>query len=54
MRRGALFMVGGVNQIIEAWLKEPRETTSELAAACADLCVAVVRGVVKSYERLAP
>ncbi|BBU22700.1 transcriptional regulator [Mycobacterium xenopi] len=54
LRRGALFMVGGVNQIIEAWLKEPRETTSELAAACADLCVAVVRGVVKSYERLAP
>ncbi|KMV23089.1 TetR/AcrR family transcriptional regulator [Mycobacterium heckeshornense] len=54
LRRGALFMVGGVNQIIEAWLKDPQETTTELAAACADLCVGVVRGVVTSYQHLAP
>jgi AcrR family transcriptional regulator len=54
LRRGALFMVGGVNQIIEAWLKDPQETTTELAAACADLCAAVVRGVITSYEQLAP
>jgi AcrR family transcriptional regulator len=45
LRRGAVFMVGGVNQIIEAWLEDPRETTHELAGICADLCVAVVRGV---------
>jgi AcrR family transcriptional regulator len=45
LRRGAQFMVGGVNQIIEAWLADPTETTERLAAECADLCVAVVRGI---------
>ncbi len=45
LRRGALFMVGGVNHIIEAWLDDPRETPAELAAISADLCVAVVRGI---------
>jgi AcrR family transcriptional regulator len=52
LRRGALFMVGGVNQIIEAWLDDPKETTAELAAVCADLCVVVVRGVTESGDRL--
>ena len=47
LRRGALFMVGGVNQLIEAWLDDPRETTAEMAAVCADLCVAVVRGIAR-------
>lgn len=46
LRRGAQFMVGGVNQIIDAWLREPVESTDGLATICADLCVAVVRGVV--------
>jgi AcrR family transcriptional regulator len=45
LRRGALFMVGGVNQIIENWLADPREAPAELAAICADYCVAVVRGL---------
>lgn len=45
LRRGARFMVGGVNQVIEAWLENPAESTHDLAAACADLCVAVVRGI---------
>jgi AcrR family transcriptional regulator len=54
LRRGALFMVGGVNQIIETWLADPKETIAELAASCADLCVAVVRGVIQSHEQLAP
>lgn len=54
LRRGALFMVGGVNQIIETWLDDPKETTAELAAVCADLCVAVVRGITQSHEQLAP
>ena len=45
LRRGALFMVGGVNRIIEAWLDDPKETPAELAAISADLCVAVVRGI---------
>jgi AcrR family transcriptional regulator len=53
LRRTALFMVGGANQIIEAWLADPKETTAELAAVCADLCVGVVRGVMGSHE-LAP
>ena len=43
LRRGAQFIVGGVNQIIEGWLRNPTESTEELAAACAELCVAVVR-----------
>jgi AcrR family transcriptional regulator len=50
LRRTALFMVGGANQIIESWLTNPREDTAELAAVCADLCVAVVRGVTRSAE----
>lgn len=54
LRRGALFMVGGVNQIIESWLDDPRETTAEVAAVCADLCVAVVRGVAQSQDQPAP
>jgi AcrR family transcriptional regulator len=50
LRRSALFMVGGVNQIIEAWLDDPKESTAELAAVGADLCVAVVRGISQSHE----
>ena len=54
LRRGALFMVGGVNQIIETWLDDPKETTAELAAVCANLCVAVVRGITQSQDQLTP
>ena len=50
LRRTALFMVGGANQIIESWLANPKEDTAELAGVCADLCVAVVRGVTRSAE----
>lgn len=50
LRRGALFMVGGVNKIIESWLAEPTETTAELAAVCADLCVVVVRSIVHPHD----
>ncbi len=50
LRRGARFMVGGVNQIIEAWLEDPTETPQELAAECADLCVAVSRGITRVGE----
>lgn len=50
LRRTALFMVGGANQIIESWLANPVEDTAELAAVCADLCVAVVRGVTQSAD----
>ncbi len=46
LRRGALFIVGGVNQIIETWLADPVETTTELAASCSDLSVALVRSIV--------
>jgi AcrR family transcriptional regulator len=45
LRRGALFMVGGANSLIESWLREPTETPAELAAVAADLCVAVVKGL---------
>ncbi|CAJ1500000.1 TetR/AcrR family transcriptional regulator [[Mycobacterium] kokjensenii] len=47
LRRGALFIVGGVNQIIETWLDDPVETTTELAAICSDLSVALVRSIVQ-------
>ncbi|WKG01074.1 TetR/AcrR family transcriptional regulator [Mycolicibacterium sp. HK-90] len=50
LRRGSRFMVGGVNQMIEAWLEDPAETPQELAAECADLCVAVVRGVARTDD----
>jgi AcrR family transcriptional regulator len=52
LRRGALFMVGGVNLLVEAWLADPTETVADLAASCADLCVAVVRGVTQSHEQV--
>lgn len=41
-RREALFVVGGVNQLIEAWLREPQQSTAELAAQCTELALAVV------------
>ncbi|CAM3764884.1 TetR/AcrR family transcriptional regulator [Smaragdicoccus niigatensis] len=44
LRRGATFIVGGVNQVIESWLHEPDgATTAEVAASCAAMCLAVVR-----------
>jgi AcrR family transcriptional regulator len=54
LRRTALFMVGGANQIIERWLADPEESTAGLAAICADLCVGFMRGVIASREKLAP
>lgn len=50
LRRSARFMVGGVNHLIETWLADPQENSHELATVCADLCVAVVRGVTQSGE----
>lgn len=49
LRRVALFIVGGANQIIEGWLADPRETTAELAAVCAELCMAVIRDAVATW-----
>jgi hypothetical protein len=34
--------------LIGAWLDNPQETTQDMAAVCADLCVAVVRGISRS------
>jgi AcrR family transcriptional regulator len=42
-RRIASFIVGGVNQLIDAWVLDPRESTAELATACAELSLSVVR-----------
>ncbi|NMN98150.1 TetR/AcrR family transcriptional regulator [Antrihabitans stalactiti] len=42
LRRGALFVVGGVNQLIEAWLRDPKESTTELADICVALTLATV------------
>jgi AcrR family transcriptional regulator len=53
LRRGALFMVGGVNQLIEGWLADPKETIADLAASGAALCVAVIRGITQAHEHLA-
>ncbi|MBS9531982.1 TetR/AcrR family transcriptional regulator [Mycobacterium sp. M1] len=46
LRRGALFLVGGANQVIEAWLADPQESIADLAAVCADLSTAVVRSIL--------
>src|SRR5206468_2855326 len=43
MRRGAMFIVGGVTQLVDAWVHDPRESTTELADVCTDLCLSVVR-----------
>ncbi|MCE5291887.1 MAG: TetR/AcrR family transcriptional regulator [Nocardiaceae bacterium] len=44
VRRGAVFIVGGVNQVIESWLHDPDgATTAEVAESCAAMCLAVVR-----------
>lgn len=41
LRRGAMFAVGGVNQVVVAWLRDPTDSTSELADICTRLCLAV-------------
>lgn len=47
LRRNAMFIVGGTNQLITAWLENPRESATELAAHCTELCLAVVRGATR-------
>ena len=51
LRRGALFLVGGANQVIEAWLADPKESIVELATVCADLSTAVVGSIVGRREQ---
>ncbi|TCJ95262.1 TetR/AcrR family transcriptional regulator [Nocardia alba] len=40
-RREALFVVGGINQLVEAWLHDPRQSSAELATLCTELALAV-------------
>ncbi|MFC4127779.1 TetR/AcrR family transcriptional regulator [Nocardia rhizosphaerae] len=42
-RREALFVVGGINQLVDAWLRDPRQPTAEVAALCTELALSVVR-----------
>lgn len=43
LRRAALFITGGVNQLIETWLDHATDLTADqLAASCARMCVSVV------------
>lgn len=42
LRRAAVFAVGGINALLEAWLADPVESPREMAAACARLSLAVV------------
>ncbi|WP_147132369.1 TetR/AcrR family transcriptional regulator [Nocardia ninae] len=43
LRRAALFITGGVNQLIETWLDHLTDLTAdELAASCARMCISVV------------
>lgn len=44
LRRIAAFVVGGMGQLIEGWLRDPKETPAELAATCTRLALAVVNG----------
>lgn len=39
LERVARFVVGGVNALIEAWLREPAESPAELAEICTRLCL---------------
>lgn len=48
MRRGASYIVGGVNQLVDAWVLDPQEGASELAATCTDLSFAIVRATFKT------
>ncbi|MFF2082417.1 TetR/AcrR family transcriptional regulator [Nocardia sp. NPDC058176] len=41
-RQEALFVVGGVNQLVEAWLRDPRQPTTDLAELCTELALALV------------
>lgn len=50
MRRGASFIVGGVNQLIDAWVLDPRESTAELAAVCTELSFAIVRSTLPATK----
>ncbi|MCM6778987.1 TetR/AcrR family transcriptional regulator [Nocardia sp. CDC159] len=43
LRRAALFITGGVNQLIEGWLRNTIDMTApELAAECARMCLSVI------------
>lgn len=41
-RREALFVVGGVNQLVDTWLHDPGQSTTEVATLCTELALAVV------------
>ncbi|MBL1076324.1 TetR/AcrR family transcriptional regulator [Nocardia sp. 2] len=44
LRRAAMFVTGGVNQLIEAWLDGAiTMSTADLAAECTRMCLAVIR-----------
>lgn len=51
LRRGALFIVGGVNQLIEDWLADPTMAPAELAGVAAEMCMAFFRGLAASPPR---
>ncbi|NNH70194.1 TetR/AcrR family transcriptional regulator [Nocardia uniformis] len=43
LRRAAMFITGGVNQLIEGWLDNTIDlTAAELAAECAHMCISVI------------
>ncbi|WP_069163790.1 TetR/AcrR family transcriptional regulator [Nocardia altamirensis] len=45
LRRAAMFITGGVNQLIEGWLDGTvTMTTTELAAECTRMCLSVLQG----------
>lgn len=45
LRRAAMFITGGVNQLIEGWLDGViAMTTTELAAECTRMCISVLYG----------
>lgn len=45
LHRLALFIVGGVNGLVEEWLASPELSPSELADVCTRFCVAAVAGL---------
>ncbi|MFD3747487.1 TetR/AcrR family transcriptional regulator [Nocardia sp. NPDC058633] len=41
-RQEALFVVGGINQLVATWLRDPRRPTADVAKLCTELALAVV------------
>jgi hypothetical protein len=47
MRRIATFIVGGANQLIDSWVRDPQQSPAELARTCTELALAVINPLAR-------